>query len=352
MLEMKKAAEKARERQDALVAQLLKQQEQTQEQMMNIIEQQKEEILEMKFNKTQGKSGSPITASVTAMVPTTLKTPSLLPPVNKKPLTHLAPAESESLNYYDNIDDDSNKISNNNNNNNDDDPEFEQLDTYGLVLSKNVQPQPTPTAEHTRDSLSLTVDDDEDDIAANFAKIGEILYLLSSDNAEANRFVIKQIFKRYPQIFAPILRRCPNFSVVLAHMLQRRLGFRVQEIDWKHELKDWSKEDYKRAGRAFQTIMRFVQTGDAAIDGWSNQYPQLTILFDEVPHFDSFMLVLANNSLRDSRYAVMFRVSVGAMLSTTDAATDIYVIATYLQSAALVDQAMALLAMIMTNILF
>ena len=58
------------------------------------------------------------------------------------------------------------------------------------------------------------------------------------------------------------------------------------------------------------------------------------------------MLVMANNKLRDNIYGMMFRVCVGALLSTIDAATDIYVITTYYESEELRGQANALLAMI------
>ena len=54
--------------------------------------------------------------------------------------------------------------------------------------------------------------------------------------------------------------------------------------------------------------------------------------------------------MKDSIYGTAFRVSIGAALSTIDAATDIYVIATYYESDALVGQARALLAMISTNL--
>ena len=62
------------------------------------------------------------------------------------------------------------------------------------------------------------------------------------------------------------------------------------------------------------------------------------------------MKSLANNTLRDSIYGTVHRVSVGALLSTIGAAADIYVIATYYQSDALIGQARALLAMITTNL--
>jgi len=45
---------------------------------------------------------------------------------------------------------------------------------------------------------------------------------------------------------------------------------------------------------------------------------------------------IASNILGDNKFGMLFRVSVGAALSTVDAATDIYVITTYYQSKALV----------------
>ena len=74
------------------------------------------------------------------------------------------------------------------------------------------------------------------------------------------------------------------------------------------------------------------------------------MLFEEVFGFEDFMVTLANSLLRDSLWGMIFRVSVGAALSTIDAATYINVITTYYQSDALVGQAHLLLAMITTNL--
>ena len=60
------------------------------------------------------------------------------------------------------------------------------------------------------------------------------------------------------------------------------------------------------------------------------------------------MLVIANNLLRDNKFGMMFRVSVGAFLSTVDAATDIFVISTYYNDG-LQGKANAMLAMITSN---
>ena len=61
------------------------------------------------------------------------------------------------------------------------------------------------------------------------------------------------------------------------------------------------------------------------------------------------MLVIANNLLRDNKFGMMFRVSIGAFLSTVDAATDIFVISAYFNTAGLRGQAIAMLAMIVIN---
>ena len=98
------------------------------------------------------------------------------------------------------------------------------------------------------------------------------------------------------------------------------------------------------------TFIRFVQTGEASVDAWRKNYPQLDNLF-QVDGFNGFMGVITTNLLRNNKYGMIFRVSVGAALSTLDGATDIYVISTYYQSKALVGQAHALLAMISLNML-
>ena len=62
-----------------------------------------------------------------------------------------------------------------------------------------------------------------------------------------------------------------------------------------------------------------------------------------------FMLVFANNLLRDSIYGMVWRVSLGAVLSMVDAVTDIYMISTYYNTEGLNTQANLMLAMIAMN---
>jgi len=113
---------------------------------------------------------------------------------------------------------------------------------------------------------------------------------------------------------------------------------------------DWGDGECRLVGCSLSTFIRKRKTGAVAIDAWRLNYTQLDVLFKEVVGFEEFMVVIANNLMRDSIYGTVLRVTVGAVLSTTDAVTDIYVIATYYKSEELVGQANAMLAMLFGNL--
>ena len=90
--------------------------------------------------------------------------------------------------------------------------------------------------------------------------------------------------------------------------------------------------------------------GSAGIAAWRHHHKQLGFLFDEVLGFNEFITKIADNTARDNKSGIAYRVSIGAALSMIDAATDIYIIATYYRSGDLALQANAMLAMILTNL--
>ena len=155
-------------------------------------------------------------------------------------------------------------------------------------------------------------------------KLAEEIYESRSKDHNENLSTVRRI------------QRCPNFTMILAHILRNKMGFRAREVDWTSEMVDWGEEESRRVGLSFALFLRKRKTVAVAVDAWKKQYKQLEVLFVEVIGFDDFMVTLANRTLRDSIYGNAFRVSVGAALITIDGATDIYVIATYYQSDALV----------------
>jgi len=106
----------------------------------------------------------------------------------------------------------------------------------------------------------------------------------------------------------------------------------VRKVDWTLEMTEWGEEENKRVGNNLATFVRNMKTGEHAIDAWRRNYSQLEILFTEVPGFEEFMFTIASNTLRDSIYGMVYRVTVGAILSITDGVTDLYVISTYVVS--------------------
>ena len=161
---------------------------------------------------------------------------------------------------------------------------------------------------------------------------------------------VHSIFEEEKELFSSLVERCPGFVTILSFILENRFHRVVREVDKELNLTDWGDEECRRVGCSLSTFIRKRKTGAVAIDAWRLNYIQLDVLFKEVVGFEEFMVVIANNLMRDSVYGTVFRVTVGAVLSTTDAVTDIYVISTYYEDEELVGQANALLAMLLGNL--
>lgn len=163
--------------------------------------------------------------------------------------------------------------------------------------------------------------------------LAEEIYAMKSSNHKSNFTHVKRIFKENEEQLALLLKLCPSFMIILSHILEDKFGFVVKSVDYKTDMIYWGEKESNRIGSSLATFLRKRKTGTVAIESWRNHYVQLDALFQEIDGFEEFMILIANNTLRDSIYGTVYRVTVGAMLSTVDAATDIYVIATYVQRA-------------------
>ena len=163
---------------------------------------------------------------------------------------------------------------------------------------------------------------------------------------------VRRVFEEEVSLVSPLVSRCPGFATILGFILEDKFGYRVRAVDKTARMEEWGEEDCRRVGCSLSTFIRKRKTGAVAIDSWRLNYTQLDVLFKEVEGFEEFMLVIANNTMRDSIYGMVMRVSMGAVLSTTDAVTDIYVISTYYKSEELYGQANAMLAMLLVNMIF
>jgi len=150
-------------------------------------------------------------------------------------------------------------------------------------------------------------------------KVAEAVYETRSNNYKSNIIDVRRIFAENKELMKPLLVRCPNFILILCYILEDKFGFRVRNIDWTLEMTDWGEEEIKRVGCSLATFIRKRKTGEHAVDAWRRNYVQLEILFNEVTGFEDFMFTIARNTLRDSIYGMVYRVAVGAILSTIDA---------------------------------
>ena len=224
-------------------------------------------------------------------------------------------------------------------------------EVVGTVVTNNtetkskVHPEPSRATEQPLIAVNESLIRKK--INEDWKNIAEDIYATRSNNYKSNYIHVTRAFEENAELFAPLLEQCPKFKVILSYILEDRLGWRVQKVDWTRKPRDWSGEDCRRVGCSLTTFIRKRKTGDAALSAWHLHYAQLSNL-KEIEGFETFMLVFTNNMLRDSIYGMVVRVSVGAALSILDAVTDIYVISKYYNEG-LRGQANAMLAMIATN---
>jgi len=149
--------------------------------------------------------------------------------------------------------------------------------------------------------------------------VAEKLYDKRSNDHRSNIIGVRKALEENEEMFAPLLMRCPRLEIILSFILADRFGFRVKEVDRALKITEWGEEECKRVGCSLATFLRKRKTGEYALNGWRLHYEELNVLFEEVVGFEEFMLVIADNLLRDSIYGTIMRVSVGATLSTADA---------------------------------
>ena len=86
------------------------------------------------------------------------------------------------------------------------------------------------------------------------------------------------------------------------------------------------------------------------MEAWRLHYTQLREL-TELEGVETFVVDIFSNLLRDSKWGMVLRVSVGAILSMLDGGTDIYTVSTYYKSDKLTWQANAMMGMLSINML-
>jgi len=76
--------------------------------------------------------------------------------------------------------------------------------------------------------------------------VAERLYSKRSNSHLRNYEQVTEILAANPTLFAPLLERCPNIGLIIAHLLKLRLGLIVQSVSWTTSISTWNGEDCRR----------------------------------------------------------------------------------------------------------
>ena len=129
--------------------------------------------------------------------------------------------------------------------------------------------------------------------------IAEAMYVFRSNSQKMNLQHVHDVMREHSGFFLLILEINPTFDVMLSHIMENKFGFSVRSIPHNRKIGDWNEEDAMHVGVSLATFIRKRKTGDSGLDAWRRHYSQVNELFDSVGGFEDFMLVFANNLLRD-----------------------------------------------------
>ena len=79
-------------------------------------------------------------------------------------------------------------------------------------------------------------------------KVAETIYDTRSSNFKSNIIHVRRIFAKNEEMITPLLKRYPNFIVILCYILEDKFGLRVRKVDWTLEMKNWSDVECRHVG--------------------------------------------------------------------------------------------------------
>ena len=129
--------------------------------------------------------------------------------------------------------------------------------------------------------------------------IAEELYSYHSSNHKSNLLLVDKFLEEKGEFFDPFVKICPSFNILMSHVMVNKIGISVKSVRHTIKIGHWSERDAMRVGSSLAVFLRKRKTGDAALHAWRLHYVQLKKLFDEAEGCEEFMLVFANNLLRD-----------------------------------------------------
>ena len=145
--------------------------------------------------------------------------------------------------------------------------------------SSVVHPEPSPAPAPAPQPTTTTTNSQTNQIQQTkdeWQSVAELLYSKRSNNHLNNYEHVTEILAANPSLFEPLLERCPNIGLIIAHLLKLRFGLTVQKVSWTSSISDWNGEDCRRVGCSVAAFLRNFQTGEAALEAWKLNYVQVS----------------------------------------------------------------------------
>ena len=116
-----------------------------------------------------------------------------------------------------------------------------------VVVHPQHSPAPPSTTEITvlppiMNSQTYQIQQTKDE----WQSAAELLYSKRSNSHLKNYEHVTDFLAANPSLFEPLLERCPNIGLIIAHLLKLRLGLTVQNVSWTTSISDWNGEDCRR----------------------------------------------------------------------------------------------------------
>jgi hypothetical protein len=141
----------------------------------------------------------------------------------------------------------------------------------------------------------------------------------------------------------------PWVVVFLQELVKGKLSFnRPVECG----LRSMGSVDARRIGGSLTSALRQRKTPEAGVYQWKMQNPAIAELFEEYPWCEEMVLTIAQDILSSAPWGVVWRVSIGAVLSLLDVGSDLSVVGLYLEDDSQRVFGKALIGMILANLGF
>jgi len=104
------------------------------------------------------------------------------------------------------------------------------------------RPTPAPSADEIDAWNPTDIVRVVQEVVDMWKSIGEQIYEKRSNSSAQNLQHVIRVIAENEMAFMPVLKRCPNLPIILAHMMVIHLGLSVKTVSWTSKMIEWTEE--------------------------------------------------------------------------------------------------------------